>query len=86
MAWHDFMAAAHEGVPVKKLPGTLNSGAGSVPVARQTERGAPLPTMAGGFKRQPDGASTASIRRPSGDVGGPMQKKPGSILDVILGR
>jgi penicillin-binding protein 1A len=33
-AWHEFMVAAHEGVPVAPLPGTWHSGDGSQTVAR----------------------------------------------------
>jgi penicillin-binding protein 1A len=34
-----------------------------------------------------DGGSTASIKRPvpPGDVGGPMKKGSGSILDILTG-
>jgi penicillin-binding protein 1A len=105
-AWHEFMLAAHDGVPVAKLPGTWNPVPGfdaspvpSVPVpaanvgAEAQDQAPPRKARpvegveaAGGFSPPRRGdPSTASIRRPSADVGGPAQKRPGSILDVILG-
>lgn len=42
-----------------------------------------MPEMAGGSAT--DDGQTASIPRPRAEVGGKPQKKPSSILDVILG-
>lgn len=98
-AWHEFMLAAHEGVPVAKLPGTWNPDPAfdtspvppaEVGAAAQAPQRKVRPVegveAAGGFSPpHPDDSSTASIRRPSADVGGPVQKRQGSILDVILG-
>lgn len=99
--WHEFMVAAHEGVPVAQLPGTWNpetAGAETAPVppravgesAMDSGAGTPssgrrsaMPEMAGG--NGTDDGRTASIPRPRAEVGGKPQKKPSSILDVILG-
>jgi penicillin-binding protein 1A len=103
LAWHEFMLAAHEGVPVAKLPGTWNPDpafeTSRVPLAEvgaevQTDTPAPQRKLrsvegveaAGGLAPpRAEDAPTASIRRPSADVGGAQQKRQGSILDVILG-
>ncbi len=98
--WHEFMVAAHEGVPVAQLPGTWNgatAGGETAPVppravgesAMDRGSGTPvaqgrkvaMPEMAGGT----DAGRTASIPRPRAEVGGKPQKKPSSVLDVILG-
>ncbi len=99
--WHEFMVAAHEGVPVAQLPGTWNpatAGAETAPVppravgesAMDSGSGTPssgrksaMPEMAGASGT--DDGPTASIPRPRAEVGGKPQKKPSSILDVILG-
>jgi penicillin-binding protein 1A len=112
MAWNEFMAAAHKGVPMRALltnwqaPGQqpnlidriLSSDAGGEavapaavpqasgqPVALPSDRPAEPVPMAG--VRRPPAAidQTSSIRRPQADIGGAPQKKPGSIMDVILG-
>ncbi|GAA4126530.1 transglycosylase domain-containing protein [Aminobacter aganoensis] len=95
LAWHEFMVAAHEGVPVAALPGswTPQPAAPAVAVEDQpfdenTFPAAPQPVRqqvgdAGGMAQEP----TASIRRPvpPADVGGPVQRRETSILDVIMG-
>lgn len=99
IAWHDFMLAAHEGVPVRKLPGGWS---GSPPIAAlpPTNVGVrpsqELP-MAGDLqqpaktsrpraeKSPPADMQTGSIRRPSADVGGRPAKQDSSIIDMILG-
>ena len=85
MAWHSFMSAAHEGVPVAALPGNWNGrilsrieeiiGDGN---DRDGANASPLPARAD---------RTASIRRPEppDEVGGKRETTVGSILDVILG-
>jgi penicillin-binding protein 1A len=93
-AWHEFMVAAHDGVPIARLPGTWQSGggdpvAGVVPPAEigaqaDAPARAPLPEMAGGVAVS-DGGTTASIPRPQAEVGGPQKKRASSILDVIMG-
>lgn len=78
-AWHEFMVAAHEGVPVAPLPGTWKSNPEAepeyddgVPMAG-TDRPALLPAnpdrptqidTAGGFMPAPQEVPTASINRP----------------------
>lgn len=98
-AWHEFMLAAHEGVPVAKLPGGWNpdpafdeSPVPPVAVGDDTPAlSADAPVRggieaAGGFGTNGGDASTASIRRPSAEVGGAAQKRSGSLLDAIFGR
>ncbi|EXL09672.1 transglycosylase domain-containing protein [Aquamicrobium defluvii] len=120
-AWHEFMVAAHEGVPVARLPGSWQPAPASVAPAQEAppalppavvgkpanpapQRVTPVPPaavprpsvpVAGGAKSggngrpamPSDGGSTASIKRPvpPGDVGGPMKKGSGSILDILTG-
>jgi penicillin-binding protein 1A len=85
-AWHEFMVAAHEGVPVAALPGRWRS-AGRQSVAASGSRAAPAAeagrAASGDHSRVPDG-STASIPRPSAEVGGP-RKRGRSILDILTG-
>jgi penicillin-binding protein 1A len=86
LAWHEFMVAAHEGVPVAQLPGGW-SGASAGVVAPEplvdlgaSEPPAPKPVRAivpaeRAQPAAPKAASaspdeTASIRRPLADVGG----------------
>lgn len=85
VAWHDFMAAAHKGVPVKDLPGEWRSSHPPIAHVRPTTpvRGvsADSPSMSR------DVGATSSIRRPVppravGESGGGAK----SILDIILGR
>jgi penicillin-binding protein 1A len=99
-AWHEFMVAAHEGVSVAKLPGEWNPEAAfdlaPVPPADVGDdtpaisRDAPASggiEAAGGFE-PPVGrdSSTASVRRPSAEVGGAPQRRSGSIFDAIFGK
>ena len=100
LAWHEFMVAAHEGVPVAQLPGGW-SGASAGVVAPQplvdigpASEPAPKPVRAivPAERAQPVARSapvedkTASIRRPLADVGDRKRtKRETSILDVILG-
>ena len=86
IAWRDFMLAAHEGVPVARLPGIdlYQSLPSDEPVAAMTRppqavgdvvpgKAAPqaaLPEMAGGIASRPDREPVASIRRPQAEVGG----------------
>ena len=100
LAWHEFMVAAHEGVPVAQLPGGGWSGASAGVVAPEplvdvgaSDTPAPKPVRAVVPAERvqpaaPKAAShdeTASIPRPSADVGGKPVKRQTSILDVILG-
>ncbi len=98
-AWHEFMAAAHEGVPKVRRPG------GWAPSERQASppsrpavpvAGAPAgrgPADAGEAGFQPPGMDVAagsgqpegSIRRPSADVGGPSKRRQISILEFLTG-
>jgi penicillin-binding protein 1A len=95
LAWKDFMVAAHKGVPVASLPGagwrrTLPD-APAEPAARPAlpvgspEDDGPAPAVAEAPAARQD--TTASIRRPvpSIGVGETGTRKPGSILDIILG-
>ncbi len=103
LAWHEFMVAAHEGVPVAALPGSWTSQGGAIPDMAIDDQPAldensfpPAPEQpvqqrpveaVGGFGAPQDQPSTASIRRPvpQADVGGPVQRRETSILDVLLG-
>lgn len=94
-AWHEFMVAAHEGVPVAALPGTWHSQGGD---RRPADPQTPVASVLPGATRasdQPTGAGsqqveelpTASIHRPvpQADVGGPVRKRTSSILDILTG-
>ncbi|WP_274626636.1 transglycosylase domain-containing protein [Arvimicrobium flavum] len=94
-AWHEFMVAAHEGVPVARLPGGWGVGVGELPVpavdvgdaGEDAPAAAPRPRKAvadAGQSDRGDVDETASIRRPSVGVG-EKGKSEASILDVILG-
>ena len=83
IAWNDFMTAAHEGVPVARLPGGWNGGV----LTRVEDL---LNGGRGGVQPVPasiEGGHTASIDRPvpPGDVGAEPPRRVGSIMDVILG-
>ena len=73
MAWNEFMAAAHEGVPVAKLPGGWN--------------GRVLSDIEDLLRREPQGEHTGSVGQPAppGTVGDPAPSRVGSIMDIILG-
>ena len=81
-AWNDFMAAAHEGVPIANLPGGWNGGVLSKieGILQNDTRGAPVPVSA-------VPGHTGGIERtvPSGNIGGARPERPGSIMDIILG-
>ncbi|WP_157019729.1 transglycosylase domain-containing protein [Mesorhizobium xinjiangense] len=88
-AWHDFMAAAHEGVPVAALPGA--GWRRRLPDAQDAPAIRPQrPVAEAGNARPPEAAGdrTASVSHPvpAAEVGGPSVRRPGSILDIILGR
>src|SRR5690606_37052214 len=81
--WHEFMTAAHEGVPVAQLPGSwsgrvLNDIEG---ILRQTGNS--------GSPQQDTATQTGGIARPvpPGNVGEPAAQggRVGSIMDIILG-
>lgn len=83
-AWNEFMNAAHQGVPVARLPGGW-SGSVFTAIEDILRDAPPDPTAA-----QPAAVSTArtgSIERPvpQADVGASGPRKVRSILDVILG-
>ncbi|MCO5063946.1 MAG: penicillin-binding protein [Rhizobiaceae bacterium] len=83
IAWNHFMAAAHEGVPVRKLPGGWNR----TPLPPM-DVGEPMAQAEGGGvmrSQRASDVSTGSIRRPSADVGAPRAKSQKSLLDIILG-
>jgi penicillin-binding protein 1A len=99
-AWHEFMVAAHEGVPVAPLPGTWHSGDGGLPVepgdavARPAAPVAAAPAEAvspraesAGYSAAPQEEPTASIRRivPPGEVGAQQPRRTRSILDILTG-
>ncbi len=94
-AWHEFMVAAHEGVPVAPLPGTWRSGddgealAGpSEPVMDPDAFPEPPAQAVSHEREQPQGdVPTSSIRRivPPGDVGAPAPRRSMSILDILTG-
>jgi penicillin-binding protein 1A len=93
-AWHEFMVAAHEGVPVAQLPGGWSGGAEAAPVpavavggdgdASPTVRRPKATVSQTPTTRDDDVAETASIKRPSVGVGD-TGKGSASILDIILG-
>ncbi len=97
-AWHEFMVAAHEGVPVAQLPGNWRSGDGGgiaatpdVPVAQEPVQRAPASQRieSAGYEAEPqfEEPPTSSIRRivPPGDVGAPAPRRTNSILDILTG-
>jgi penicillin-binding protein 1A len=80
LAWKEFMIAAHEGVPIARLPGGLWSA--------PAPDGAPLPVSRPRRDETAD-EPTASVRRPTppagvGDAGRGGQGA--SLLDFLLGR
>jgi len=92
-AWHEFMVAAHEGVPVAQLPGGWHSGGGGEMAATapsgDLEAFPEAPAMGAqgqdyGSQDYGVGEPTSGIR-PPGDVGGPTQKRSTSILDILMG-
>ncbi|MEZ5783569.1 MAG: transglycosylase domain-containing protein [Rhizobiaceae bacterium] len=97
LAWHEFMVAAHEGVPVARLPGGWSGGAGvgapptpAVAVgsdnrgSQTTARRPKADVENASAPRNSDPTETSSIKRPSVGVGA-SAKKDVSILDIILG-
>jgi len=70
-AWHDFMTAAHEGVPVAQLPGGWN--------------GRVLSDIESVLSQSPEGGNVATA--PTGSVQPAAQGggRIGSIMDIILG-
>ncbi|MEW9837080.1 hypothetical protein ABUE29_17410 [Mesorhizobium sp. ZMM04-4] len=100
-AWHEFMVAAHEGVPVARLPGTWQAGQGpsgsgadpqvrpDLPLADAPASPAPISPRAesAGYAPPPQEEPTSSIRRivPPGDVGAPAARRSNSILDILTG-
>ncbi|PZO82384.1 MAG: penicillin-binding protein [Mesorhizobium amorphae] len=86
LAWHKFMAAAHQGVTVAGLPGEWHPG-----LAQEAAPVLPASNAEGNDGWNLDGppppdGPTSSVGHPvpPADVGGP-KKKPGSLLDLILG-
>lgn len=82
MAWHDFMAAAHRGVPAKALPGEWRP---SLPTTTRVRPS--MPVRGAGDPAIPAEGTTASIRPPvpARDVGA-AGGSGRSIVDIILGR
>ncbi|MDR7221147.1 transglycosylase domain-containing protein [Aminobacter aminovorans] len=92
LAWHEFMVAAHEGVPMAALPGSWTPGSGAPDVAvddqpaRQVDENtfppAPQPVrqQVGAVNARQD-QPTASIGRPvpPADVGGGRPVPPGEV-------
>jgi penicillin-binding protein 1A len=99
IAWHDFMLAAHEGVPQRPLPGSYAhtppvqpvslppADVGGGPVAAAPVKKPQRTVRADKFPPPPSSndLKTGSIKRPSADVGGPKVKRDTSILDIIMG-
>jgi penicillin-binding protein 1A len=101
VAWHEFMAAAHEGLPIAQLPGDWRPSSPALvdPNVPDTAVSGTLADKA----EQPSATTrasniappampvaeepTASIPHPvpRADVGGPVVKRRTSILDIILG-
>jgi penicillin-binding protein 1A len=95
-AWHEFMVAAHEGVPVAALPGTWKSGDGTdiappeVSLGDNTDSFPEAPAQqvqSSQPEPPPQDEPTSSIRRlvPPGDVGQPAPRRSTSILDILTG-
>ena len=95
-AWHEFMVAAHEGVPVVALPGDWHGGMGEemaahsdVPPGGDLDAFPEAPRM--DQANSPDHGqsddSTGSVQRmvPPGDVGAPAPRRSTSILDILTG-
>ena len=94
LAWHEFMAAAHQGVSVAALPGTSRPVAARRVVTALPDLAAspeiPVPTESSGIERileNEDQLPTASIPHPvpRADVGGSPKKRQGTLMDIILG-
>jgi penicillin-binding protein 1A len=95
-AWHEFMVAAHEGVPVAALPGTWRTGDGGVTARPEVSLGGNTDSFPEAPAQQarnpepeppPQDEPTSSIRRmvPPGDVGQPAPRRSTSILDILTG-
>jgi penicillin-binding protein 1A len=98
-AWHEFMVAAHEGVPVAPLPGTWHSGDGHsgeiaqrpsaslVESQREADTAPQRQAESPVFELPQEEAPTSSVRRivPPGDVGAPAPRRTNSILDILIG-
>ena len=98
IAWHEFMVAAHEGVPVAQLPGGWSAASAGVaspeplvdvgasePAPKPVRAIVPTERVEQPVRKAAVPDETASIRRPLADVGGKRSKRETSILDVILG-
>jgi len=93
IAWHEFMAAAHKGVPMAQLPSWSGVPAGGgfpdAPASAPAQEGVPMADS--GWSHDAVGeaiSQTGSIGRPvpPGDVGpSPVTRRVTSILDVIMG-
>ncbi|RST88460.1 penicillin-binding protein [Aquibium carbonis] len=93
MAWKDFMTAAHDGVPIVALPGAgmrrylpaeEPARRPSIPVGSPEDEAPAISRAEPPLPQREE--TTASIRRPSVGVGETVERRPGSIMDVILGR
>ncbi|MEQ1941309.1 transglycosylase domain-containing protein [Mesorhizobium sp. VNQ89] len=95
-AWHEFMVAAHEGVPVAALPGTQgvtygsdNSMPAEAPLVQDLDAFPEAPATDRQAQRidtpQISEDSTSSIPRPPGDVGQQAPRRSTSILDILTG-
>lgn len=78
-AWNEFMAAAHEGVPVASLPGKWNGR-----VLSEIDQFLRSQSVDDGYTASIDGAGSSNPV-PPGNVGEPAPKAVGSIMDIILG-
>ncbi len=84
-AWHEFMLAAHEGVPVAPLPGTWKSTPPTtlvpdeIPPAEVPSAAAPVPPRPAGTARTVDagGLSMPADGAPTGAIGHPVP--PGDV-------
>ena len=93
LAWHDFMVAAHEGVPVAALPGTWHSQGADRPLVEpqrpvaEVSQGVPSASSRMDDFQPANDVPTASIGRPvpPADVGGAVRKRSTSILDILTG-
>jgi hypothetical protein len=96
IAWHDFMAAAHEDLQPVALPGVefyragpqldaIISSTDEKLAPEQQQPALPMPPSQPVGVRADDqeNPATSGIRRPQADVGGTASSK--SILSIILG-
>src|SRR5690606_32318751 len=87
-AWHEFMVAAHEGVPVAPLPGTWRPGTPAPVEGLELSPEPPHAPTAPGAQHAPgtgEAASRAGRIVPPAEVGATPPGRATSILDILMG-